>query len=563
MIIQSLVRRYEDIGSVSPGWQRREVSYALDISGNGVLLGVVPLEFHDGKNMRKREFILPVEPPGRTSGIKSAFLCDNGGYLLGADPKRGAEKFQASRELHLRALEKTGTVEAAAIKAYFEMGAPADWIKLISFGTAAAAKFVFQVNGRFICYETDSIRAAWDFYYAQSDSDEHEKIRCLVTGKLDSPVPTHGALKLRGGQSSGSSLISANCESFTSYGKTVKDRAADIGKYAAFAYVTALNDLLKSENNRQFIGGDTLVYWSEDGGGLEEEVFSWTSQPKESDADRLSALMERAASGRKVQIEGCKPDSKFYLLCLSPNSGRISIRFFYADHFGAILAHNLRHYSNLELYKAGNDRFQFLPPWLLLSETTVKKSASDAAPLLGGQLMHSIISGDPYPLTLYHSILARIRAGEDITKTKAAIIKAFLIRNFNEGEVVTMMLNTQTDDRPYALGQLFSVLEQLQTRAAKGKLNSTIRGRFFTRACSNPGNVFPILLKLSNHHSSSASLDDKNRIFFEKLKTEILRKIPKELGFPSTLTLEEQGKFILGYYHQTQDFFTSKKDREE
>ena len=212
----------------------------------------------------------------------------------------------------------------------------------------------------------------------------------------------------------------------------------------------------------------------------------------------------------------------------------------------------------MEIVKSGQDKFKYVPIWVILSETTVTKKSADASPLLGGQLYRSIISNARYPTTLFQAILTRIRAGDEINKTKAAVIKAILIRNYNESEVTTVALNNQTDNKPYTLGRLFSTLEQLQQQASGGGLNATIRDKYFTSACANPSNVFPTLLKLSNHHA--AKLDDSR--YFEILKSELLFKLDVDAPFPSALSLEDQGRFILGYYHQRQFFYTPKKDKE-
>jgi CRISPR-associated protein Csd1 len=238
----------------------------------------------------------------------------------------------------------------------------------------------------------------------------------------------------------------------------------------------------------------------------------------------------------------------------------------------------------MEIYTSSKqDKYPYIPLWKILSETTVttkagddasllggqllnsviiskttaKKKAGDAAPLLGGQLLNSVITGSNYPMTLYNAMLIRIRAGEDINKTKAAVIKAVLIRNFKEKEVTTVALNTQTDNIPYVLGRLFSVLEKLQKDASGGVLNATIRDRYFATACANPSSVFPTILKLSMHHA--AKLD--NSVYYEKLKTDLLGKLTPENPFPKALKLDDQGRFILGYYHQTQNFYTKKENK--
>ena len=368
---------------------------------------------------------------------------------------------------------------------------------------------------------------------------------------------------MKGSQSSGALLVSANSSSFTSYGKTEKDSAADIGKYAAFAYTTALNELLEDENQHQIIGNDMLVYWADGGIGKEEEIYSIFSQPTEETNDIIDSVISNISRGLPVELTSCNLESRFHLLCLSPNGGRISVRFFKTNSFGKILLNNVEHYKRLEIYEAGNNRFKYTPLWKILNETTIKNKNSDVLPLLGGRVLMSILSNQRYPIQLYNAIINRIKAGKntngEITKTKAAMIKAILIKNYNESEVTTVSLNKETNNTAYVLGRLFSTLEKLQSNSSGGKLNSTIRDRFFSSACSTPGNVFPILLRLSMYHSAKI----ENSVFFEKLKTELLGKLDIVNPFPAVLSLENQGKFILGYYHQVQEFFTPKKEKEE
>ncbi|MDR1184132.1 MAG: type I-C CRISPR-associated protein Cas8c/Csd1 [Coriobacteriales bacterium] len=548
MILQALVKRYEDTGEDSPGWQPRLVDYAINLDDNGDVLEIIDLTKLEGKRRVRRTYIMPEEPQGRTSGIKPAFLCDNAGYLFGADPKRGKEKWEKSAELHHRVLSMVDSEDARALLRYFSH-------QRMPENLAETGTYIFEVHGRRV-HEDREVIDAWNSFRVKNVSSE--TIRCLVTGNQDTVATLHGKIALLGVSMGAVPLVSINAESFTSYGKTASDPAAAIGEEAAFAYTSALNALLKSNDHHQRIGGDTLVYWAEKGGEPEARAFSWFMKPGEDDSEKLTHIMKAIAQGEPSTIEGCELKKPFHLLCLSPNAGRISVRFFVSNTFGSILSNILKHYQALALAKSGISKFEFLPPWMLLSETTVKKKSSDAASLLGGQLLNSIVTGAMYPLTLYNAIIGRICAGEEVNRTKAAIIKAVLMRNYEESEVTTMALNPDSDNKPYVLGRLFAVLERLQQQAAGGSLNATIRDRYFSSASSNPGNVFPTLLKLSVHHS--AKLD--NAVYFEKLKTDLLGRLDEQSPFPTAFSLEDQGRFILGYYHQVQDFFTSKKDRE-
>ncbi len=188
--------------------------------------------------------------------------------------------------------------------------------------------------------------------------------------------------------------------------------------------------------------------------------------------------------------------------------------------------------------------------------------------------MRSILTGLPYPMALYYAILNRVRADADdlakgvfkIGQLKAGIIKACLLRkyryqnNFQYQEVLTMTLNSEAKNRPYLLGRLFAALEKAQEDAARpATLNATIKDRYFTSACANPASTFPVLLRLSQHHISKSEWGRNT----ERLIRSIMELIDlDEDPFPKRLSLDEQGIFILGYYHQRNDFFKSRKKEE-
>ena len=122
-----------------------------------------------------------------------------------------------------------------------------------------------------------------------------------------------------------------------------------------------------------------------------------------------------------------------------------------------------------------------------------------------------------------------------------------------------MGLNKNCKDPAYLLGRLFAVLEFVQKDANPG-ITSTIRDRYFNSACATPASVFPILIRLKNSHIKKLERDNAGtKVYYEKLLTEILGELNK---IPVRLTLEEQGMFDLGYYHQLQDKYTKREDKE-
>ena len=109
------------------------------------------------------------------------------------------------------------------------------------------------------------------------------------------------------------------------------------------------------------------------------------------------------------------------------------------------------------------------------------------------------------------------------------------------------------------LGRLFSILEFIQMEANPG-IKATIRERYFNSACATPASVFPVLVKLKNSHVKKLERDKGSaKAYYEKLLTEIMGKLDDR--FPARLSLEDQGKFILGYYHQVQKKYEKKEEK--
>ena len=249
---------------------------------------------------------------------------------------------------------------------------------------------------------------------------------------------------------------------------------------------------------------------------------------------------------------------RFYVLGLAPNAARVSVRFFLTDPFQKVVDRMMQHYRDLEIVKQYDNQPDYLTVAHILEETVSKKSKDkDASPLMAGAVMRSILTGAPYPAALYYAIINRIRADVDddqkriskVNYVRAAVIKAFLTRKYRNQdqyqEVLVMSLNEQATTPAYVLGRLFAVLEKVQQEAV-GDVNASIKDRYFTSACASPASVFPVLLRLSQHHISKVGA-----YYHDKRIETILSLLDIEKNpIPSRLTLDEQGVFILGYYHE-------------
>lgn len=534
---------------------------------------VIPLETADEKGKPKpREMELPA-PVKRTVGVASNFLWDNGSYLLGhakdaAKDSRAEKCFAAAKELHLSLLSGSQDPFAQAICRFFENYDPAlgstdpvlagEWENLIS-GCNLTFAYGDQYPG-----DNEVLARAWESHYGQDA--EGEKLRCLITGEPAVPEKTHPAIKrLYGAQSSGAALVSFNAPAFCSYGREQNENAP-VGQYGAFAYTAALNYLLSDRRHYRRIGGDTYVFWAE---GAEEQyedafgAFLDGGSEKITDED-LASVMDALAGKKLCQWENLplNPENRFYVLGLAPNAARISVRFFLQDTFGVFAQRLKAHYDRLEIIRPSFDTRTQLPLRLLLQETVNQQSRDKTpSPQMAADTLRAILTGGRYPATLFQQTMLRIRAEHDITRGKAAIIKAYLLRNDtqqNRMEALTVKLNDDCNYLPYVLGRLFSVLEDIQQQANPG-INTTIKDRYFSSASATPAVVFPVLVNLAEKHQKKLSAGQK---VYNSKRLQDLTGCIRE-SYPTHLTLSDQGIFQLGYYHETQKRYSGSKAGQE
>lgn len=577
MILQALTSLYEALaqkGEISKeGWSREKISFALSIDEEGNLLRVTPLfDTVDGPKGKTREVPQKMTVPIKVGNTSPKFLWGNSGFILGTandkTPEAAKDCFKRNRDLHHEVLKGIEVPAAKAILSFFDRWEPEKTLENELVTSCAGellgkANMVFRFNGKFI-HEIPQLAAAWQAHYGETAK---ERGQCLITGALDAIPNTHPLIKgVQGAQSSGAALVSFNASAFCSYNKE-QNQNAPVGKYAAFAYTAALNHLLADRKNVHRIGDAAVVCWAENADKQYEEfaadLFFCDGDGDQSDEQRLSALqasVELLAKGLPCRELDLDPERKFYILGISPNAARLAVRFFYCDSFGNIVKNIKAHYDRLEIVRPSYDKYPMLPLWKLLS-ATVNPSAKDKTPnpAMAGAVARAVFSGGRYPASILECTFLRIRAEREITRERAAIIKAYYLRNPNEKcpkEVLTVSLNKDSKNVPYTLGRLFSVYEEIQQAANPG-INTTIKDKYFGSAATMPATVFPILSSLAQKHLRK--LSDAQRIYLDK-KVMTLKDILGE-QYPAHMSLPEQGSFDLGYYHQTQDRYTKKEDK--
>lgn len=579
MILQALTEYYTTLaekGQLPPfGWAQVKVSLALYLRDDGSPERMVSVQTEQVVKKKTvlapRQIMLPA-PVKRSSGIAANFLCDNAAYILGVDskgkPERARKCFAACRELHEQILAETETPAAKAVIAFFRSWNPetaethpllAEHWKEISEG----ANLVFGYREKLV-HEDGEIREAWDRYY-RSAGDGPEAI-CLITGEKCKAESVHPAIKkVKDAQSSGAALVSFNTPAACSYGKE-QNLNAPTGRFASFAYTTALNHLLADREHVSFMGDATVVCWAKNGSPAYQDVMNGGFfDQMQMDASYVEEDIQKAVKslcmGRMVDFrqERLDPNMEFYILGLSPNAARISVRFFLRNTFGGFLRNIQEHNRRMEIARPAFDELETLSVRRMLFETVnINSRDKKASAIMVGEIMRSILGNTRYPATMLNGVNLRIRAEHRVSRGRAAMIKAYYLKNTNKDvpeEVLTVSLNKESKNVAYNLGRLFAVLEALQSAANPG-INATIKDKYFNSASAIPGTVFPILLNLAQKHLKK--LDARLRIYYDKQLTEILGRL--EESYPKRMNLAQQGSFQLGYYHQTQERYIKNKE---
>ncbi|MBC5717206.1 type I-C CRISPR-associated protein Cas8c/Csd1 [Flintibacter faecis] len=568
MILQALTQYYEDLlarGEIAaPGWAPAKISYALCLDEDGQLTQVVPTmeEVPKGKKTVSQPLVFPLPAAEkRTVGIVSNFLWDNSSYLLGVDqkgkPARSRECFSTAAARHHAVLDGVDSPAARAILRFFDSWQPENAAQCPALEgkleeVTSGGNLLFRVDGRY-AQEDAAIREAWQRRQSDRDKDAVE-MQCLVTGREDEIAKVHPAIKgVRDAQSSGAALVSFNAPAFCSYGHE-QNFNAPVGKYAAFAYTAALNHLLADKDQVQQIGDTTVVCWAEGADpvcqSLAVAAIFGGEAPGGLTDNALRATLWHLAHGEPCDELAVDPNRTFYILGLAPNAARLSVRFFLRDSFGALMRNVNDHYERLEIV---GGRYEMLPLWALLRETVNLNSRDKMpSPAMAGATARAVFSGGRYPASLLEGVMLRIRAERNITWGRAAILKAYYLKNPHEDcpkEVLTVSLNEESTNPAYTLGRLFRVMEEIQLASTGWNVNRSIKDSYFNSAASTPLSVFGKLFALSNYHLKKL-MRDKPGLGKKlgDLESELAAKLTSPP--PARSTQEEVVCFYLGYYHQ-------------
>lgn len=544
MIFQSLISLYDRLGDSVPsfGFSVEDIGFVVTLDNAGNLVGQ-PEDLRTKINSQKYEFRTSVVPYTNRVNVRSGnasttpnFMVDKADFIFGFSGRSEKKKYRDS--FKNRVDEVCGDSDDAgivAVKAFLEKWTPADSTGLDYW------KEICGTHGKMVAFRLDGDSefihnrpAVIELWSAFLKKVAYKKGISFVDGC------TH-ALQAQYAQfpfGSGASLVSFNKSAYESYGKS-KGENAPISITAEFKSATALKYLLRSRIQRLRIGDATTVFWAEEESKI-ETFLGRVLNPSVGDTQAMVPVQKFLEAVRKGTLPNeieAESDLKFYILGLSLNKARLALRFWYVCTVTELMQRLRDHFRCLEIEHSDKE-LSFPGIWHLLKETA--RETKDISPVLGGTLVRSILTGANYPQNLYQGVMGRIKADRRVSYMRVSIVKAVLQRNHKKE--VPMALDTERRDAAYLLGRLFAVLERAQLDAL-GKVNTTIKDRFFSSASATPASVFPRLIRLSQHHIEKA---DYGYISDRRI-SEILEYIH---DFPHHMNLQDQGLFAIAYYHQ-------------
>ncbi len=586
MILQSLHDYYQRKSDLPrEGFEEKEIPFIIELDRNGVAVQIEDTRTQNGKKKRAKHYRIP-QGAKKSVNVAANLLWGNAEYVFGLpDSKKLGEQQSKGKELEYEARLKEmrgAFIEEIAslpppcqtdpgIQAVLKFCEQPNFTDLSRFseiwkdlqGSNQNITFRLQGDTDLVCQRRVVIEAVSKFVTAAADSGF-----CLITGDSDEVERLHPTIKgVWGAQTSGANIVSFNLPAFNSWGKE-QGANAPVGKHSAFAYTTALNSLLSKDSKQRLQVGDaSTIFWADMPSPLEDQFADIFSEPPKDDPDRNARAIKSLYEAPRVGVAPVKDNqTRFFVLGLGPNAARIAIRFWHTGTVAELAKTIQQHFDDLELIRPEFDK-PYLSVFRLLLASAVQGKSENIPPSLGAEVMNAVLTGNPYPATLLNGVIRRIRAEQskrdertgkivqNVTHARAALVKACLNRQRRFSKMaekeVTVSLDSTNYNSGYRLGRLFAVLEKTQEEANPG-INSTIRERFYGSASATPVTVFPTLMKLKNHHL--AKLENPGRkVNLERLVGEIVGELK---DFPAHLSLADQGRFAIGYYHQRQAFFS-------
>lgn len=464
---------------------------------------------------------------------------------------------------------------------------PAWWLKTAAGNEVklGAENFTFEVDGKLLIEDEEVLRPYWRKIYQQEIGDKTEAVEkglCLITGETDVPIaPTHNP-KIKGvpnAQPTGAAIVSFDKPAFGSYGCD-QSYNAPASLEASTAYSVALNWLLGQRNHYFRLGGTIVCFWARDSDEPTDIFAELFEQPKPETVQRFLS-----APARGTEHHGVKSD-EFYSVTLAGNAGRIVVRHWLQCPLD-IATENLRQwFADLQVAPYGEPfnaskarkkpeaegKEAPQPLGLYMLAMTTVREAKDLQPEVLTQLYRAALEGHAPSEMLLKPLLNRF-AKELVSEgvntalrrlSRFALLKLILNRQLRQKGKPEMEAQVfETADPAYNCGRLLAIFDDLQREALSSEGNrfdgAGVVEKYYGSASSAPNSAFGILWRLHQHHLKKISQKgDKGKAAAFAIKrkiAEIAALFPQPAPlqppqFPRTFSLQEQGRFALGFYQQ-------------
>ncbi len=525
-----------------------------------------------GDSLRPRQMPVPAAVR-RTSGIKPNTFWDKSAYAIGitklkdgslGQKKRTLEEHNEFKKMHLNLLRGVEHPDLVAFRNFLEVWMPETFLDFPDAENLVDQNFVFQLENRLYLHKLSASQALLPRIGDGSSF-------CLATGRRGSESLLHPPIKgVFGAQSSGASLVSFNKDADKSRGKK-QGTNAPVSEEAAFAYGTVLNAFLTAgSGNFLRIGGDTAVFWADQPEAEHSLDVLLEGGGNVAAESELRARIVALSEGRMRSGETLDPDARLFILGLAPNSARLAVRYWYPGTLGGFAKAVTDFWRDFAITPSPFRRegVEMMPkPKNLLYDIAVQRERKNIPGGLGGDLMRAILTGGRYPSTLLSAVIGRIRVeGEPEAKNRnvdgrrAAMIRAVLRRNHKQE--VPMALDEKTNDPAYLLGRLFGAYYYAERSFQDRKAG--LRQKYIGAASATPARIFPVLMRGYEHNLEGLRKAGGQQAGYgvkaDRAVASILARLPGSGELPSTLPLEAQGRFFVGFYHQISAFYAKAED---
>ncbi len=532
MLLQRL-SEFADSGrfEVPPkSYTMRPIRYLIDLDAAGRPLGRRLVDTSDLDRPRMR---------GGAPRLAPLLLSDNGEYTLGvrredSSQERVSVMHAAYVELVGRCARATGLASMRAVSRFLHDGG----VKRLDLDTDfdPGAYVTFRVNGE-LPIESPLVRRYWADVAGGTDEPV---LQCLVCGH-EGPVLNRLQKKVKGipgGHPAGTSLISGNSNVFESYGLK-NNQIAPTCAECAEKFTESINHLLSDPDAHVSFPSAKLILWSG-----ERSRVNWIralTSPEATDMWDPAGDWKAACSS----YEG--GEGAVYGVVLAGNGGRAVVRTWIETTAGDLKESLCRWFNAQAIVDAHGDSDRPLGIHALAGATA--RHLKDIPARVTTHLSLSALAGAPLPLEMLHRAVMRNRAERRVTRPRAALIRMVLLSRFGESSPYGYLVGLERGERrpAYLCGRLLHVLENAH-RTAIRNIRNTIVDTYYGPASTAPASVFPRLLTRTQVNLSRVRRD--NPAAHRAIQSQIYNTLQDLREFPVTLTLEEQGLFALGYYHQ-------------